>query len=241
MWPAALGFLEAICDENGVLAVRMMRGAPDVPRGVIVTSDGEVMVVPGALGDRDFGRLCRLARYQGGDVVYRLRLSRNGVAADLEAGYEDAAEWLAGVTATDLPVNITEMIRGWSRVVQRVTVWTGVTVVEENGQLRRISEPPKSSVEFDYTEPCLGQVEVLGYSVGVAKDACPLGLKSALDRVFPRAEDNDLQWRWRLEAHDIAEPMERVEEIASRLNSAVPGRLERFCTQQAVTHRENSG
>ena len=43
---------DCICDENGVLAVRMMREAPDVPRGVIVTSDGEVMVVPGALGDR---------------------------------------------------------------------------------------------------------------------------------------------------------------------------------------------
>ena len=60
-----LGNIEAIWGSEGVLAARLKRGDVDVPRGIVVTSDGEILVVPGALSTRDFGRLCRLARFEG--------------------------------------------------------------------------------------------------------------------------------------------------------------------------------
>jgi hypothetical protein len=89
-----VGVLEGERGPEGLLAVR--RAGPGSARspGFLLTPDREILVAPGELHSADYGRLCRLAPYVDGDVLHRHRLTREGLAADLAAGHDDAAAWL---------------------------------------------------------------------------------------------------------------------------------------------------
>jgi hypothetical protein len=220
------GRVEAIRDIDGVCAIRSRRGMPQVPPGILVTSDGEVLVVPGAISGPDFGRLCRMAPYQGGDVVYRHRLCRKGIAADLAAGFDHAADWIQEMTPTGLPSNMRELIRGWAWSAQRMSLWTGVTLIEEDGVLRRAEETPRVDTRFDYSEPCLGVVEVVDEHIRVDRRGCPLGLSAVLDRVLPREEATQSHWIWGLRPYSTDEPQARIGDVEARIEGSIPGLLE---------------
>ena len=121
---------------------------------------------------------------------------------------------------------MTDLVLGWERSVQRMTLWTGVSLIEEDGVLRRVSSVPDAGNRFDYTTPCTGALEAVGNRVEVRKEECPLGLKAALDRILPRDGGQDSHWSWTLDAQPIQDPEARLVELRSRISGELPARLE---------------
>ena len=143
VWDAQLG-------SDGPTAVRQALPERRRATGFMLTPDLDILVAPGELGLRDYGRLCRLAPYQEGDRVHRHKLSREGIGADLAAGHSDALAFLEGLSRTGMPTTVTQTLTGWMRNVARVTLFTGVNVVEQDGELVRAAVVPDDARVIEY-------------------------------------------------------------------------------------------
>jgi len=141
--------LDAALDADGVRAIRLPSPPPRLAGGFLLTPDLDVLIAPGELSARDYGRLCRLAPYVAGDRVHRHRLTREGIAADLRAGHKDALDFLKEHSRTGLPQSVEATVKGWTRSTGRITLLSGATVVERDGVFTLVEQPPEGRT-IDY-------------------------------------------------------------------------------------------
>jgi hypothetical protein len=136
------GVLDAARVGHAIVAVRRAAPRPGFAPGFMLTPDNEILVHAGELSSPEYGRLARLAPYVDGERMHRHRLTREGVANDLAAGNRDTLEFLETHSRTGLPPNTADSVREWQRSATRITVLTGVDVVEDDeGNLRVATGP----------------------------------------------------------------------------------------------------
>jgi hypothetical protein len=147
------GVVDAARNGLTLTAVRRPGPRPSFSPGFVLLPDGNILVHSGELSSPEYGRLCRLAPYVDGERMHRHRLTREGVAADLAAGHRDTQEFLATHSRTGLPVNIVDSLREWQRSATRITVLTGVDIIEDETGTLRLAPPGSPGRVIDYTRP----------------------------------------------------------------------------------------
>lgn len=222
-----LGALDAQRSVDGVTAVRARTPRRPRPPGFLLTPDRDVLVGPGELPLPEYGRLCRLAPYQDGDVVHRHRLERAGIAADLAAGHEDALDFLAAGSRTGVPGPVRDMLRGWSWAAARISLLTGATVVERDGVFTvHEGALPSDLRVLSYDERPVARLEVVDGEVRVPFGADPLAVRALAARLGDTLPPSEDAWRWRL-APASADPIEDLlAAIRAVHDGPLPGELE---------------
>ncbi len=161
-----IGVLDAARDpQGGVTALRRPPSeesdGPAHGRGIMVLPDLDILVHAGDVDPEDYGRIARMAPWVEGLRMHRHRLSRDGVAADLEAGHTDPVAFLERLSRTGVPHTVRESLTEWQRSATRVVIRTGVDVLErDDGTLVRVAdaaEIPPGTRAFDYTTPPRGR------------------------------------------------------------------------------------
>ncbi len=222
-----LGLAEADRDAEGLRALRLPAAAGHRSDGVLVTSDLEILVAPGEISARDYGRLCRLAPYVDGDVVHRHRLSAEGLRRDLEVGCTDAAGWLAELARYGLPGGVRDSLREWGRSAARVTLWTGASIVEVDGQFSLLSGPaPEGARRLPASLSPQARFRAEGDLLKVAEGADVLPLRALLDRVGERIESPDSGLCWRLRAVRCSDPAALLSVLQACCVGPLPGAVE---------------
>ena len=221
------GVLDASLGPQGVVAVRLASPRPQRSYGFFLTPDRDILVAPGELPGAEYGRLCRLAPYVDGDVVHRHRLSREGVVADIAAGYEDLLPWLATRSRTGLPPMVRDVVQQWAASAVRVTLLTGVTVLEEDGKLtahqgrlpsqaRLIYYDEVASARFTYKDGVL--------SVPYGEDA--LTVRAVMSRLGEPLPPDERAHRWQLRVRPTAEPDRVLDQLRRYHDGPLPAELE---------------
>lgn len=222
-----LGALDAQRSADGVTAVRARTPARPRPPGFLLTPDRDVLIGPGELPLPEYGRLCRLAPYQDGDVVHRHRLERAGVAADLEAGHEDALEFLAARSRTGVPGPVRDTLRGWVRSAGRVTLLTGASVLEREGRFTVVDGAPVPGARvlaYDARPEARLEIEAGEVRVPFGADPLPVrALAARLGRPLPTAED---AWRWALAPAPVDDVPGLLRSLEAVHAGLLPGELE---------------
>lgn len=221
------GLIDASVGPNGVEAVRV--AAPRAPRsqGLFLTPDRDILVAPGELGGADYGRLCRVAPYVDGDVVHRHRLTREGVAADIAAGHDQLVEWLASLSRTGMPHTVRAVLEQWAASAVRVTLLTGVNLLEENGQFRILAgHIPARARVLEYGDLDPPRFQVVGDEVRVRFGEDLLTLRSVIDRVGRRLPPSGNAWRWAIGPQPTADPDHLLDRLRRFCEGPVPGALE---------------
>lgn len=167
--------LDAALSHEGIRALRAAGPSPRLAAGFLLTPDLDVLVAPGELAPRDYGRLCRLAPYVDGDRVHRHRLTREGVAAELRAGHGDALDFLRQHSRTGLPQSVEMTVREWTRSTGRLTLLSGVTVVEREGRFVVGAPAPAGARVIDYADGAPGRVVWVGEPGGLGELQVPFG------------------------------------------------------------------
>lgn len=178
--------LDAVPGLHGPTALCRLRAHAPGPPGFLLTPDLEILVAPWELPLTDYGRLCRMAPYRDGHLVHRHRLTREGVAADLALGHTDPSAFLARYSRTGLPATVGQTLASWQRAAARVTVWSGVTVVEhEDGRLERVEEEPADAAVVDYGGPeaPTGRLVAADGQLAVPLGEDPLTLRALVELV----------------------------------------------------------
>lgn len=223
-----VGAIDAVRDADGVRLFRRARPRPVHATGFLLTPDNDILVHVGEVSTPDYGRLARLAPYVDGARLHRHRLSREGVSADIAAGHIDPAGFLAGHSRTGLPPSVADSVREWQRSATRITVVTGVDLVEEDdGRLRlaRNDAVPTHRV-IDYSVPPKGRFLYEQGRLLLIAGLDPLPLRAAVERVA-RLEHTDHNGRhYRPEHRAHPDPGARVEELRTWFGGDLPGELE---------------
>lgn len=222
-----VGLIDAQRDAEGVHHVRRPRPRPGHATGFLLTPDHEILVHVGEIPLLDYGRLARLAPFVEGARLHRHRLTREGVAADIAAGHGDPADFLAARSRTGLPPNVADSLREWSRSATRITVVTGVDIVEDDeGRLRVARAEGPSGRVVDYAQPPRGRFFWRDGLAHVPAGWDPLTLRAALSRVgSPDGHDAE-GWTWRVERRPHPRPTDRVDELRGWFGGDLPGELE---------------
>lgn len=147
------GVVDLARDASGITAVRRPGARPNLAPGCLLSPDGDILVHVGELPLQTYGRLARIAPFLDGENLRRHRLTREGAAADIAAGHRDTLEFLAACSRTGLPTNIAEMVREWQRSATRITVMSGVDVIEDPDGRLRLGDAPAHARVIDYTKP----------------------------------------------------------------------------------------
>lgn len=153
------GVLDSLCRarvlERSPTSVR--RRPPDDPSaplaypGFLLTSDLEILVHIREIDLVTYGRLSRLAPFTGGDQLRRHRLSREGIVADLAFGHEDPVLFLERWSRTGVPPHVADVLREWRRSGARITICSGVDLLEDADGIRRLAGPaPVGARIVDY-------------------------------------------------------------------------------------------
>jgi hypothetical protein len=222
-----VGVLEGERGPEGLLAVR--RAGPGSARspGFLLTPDREILVAPGELHSADYGRLCRLAPYVDGDVLHRHRLTREGLAADLAAGHDDAAAWLLARSRTGLPSNVRASLEEWGLAAARVTLLSGVTVIEQGGAFSLAKGPTLPGarvIAYDSPPPASFSVEEGVIRVEVGADA--LTVRALLAQVGEPLPREGRVWRWRIAPRPARDPENLLDQLRRYHSGELPGELE---------------
>ncbi|MBM4366397.1 MAG: hypothetical protein FJ102_09275, partial [Deltaproteobacteria bacterium] len=178
-----VGAIDAARDASGVTAFRRAQARPPGPGGFILTPNGEILVHVAEARREDYGRLCRLAPFVDGDSLRRHRLSREGVCAELTAGHRDTHEWIAQHSRTGLAPNVADQVREWQRSATRITIVTGVDVVEDEQGKLRVAVPSDTGRAIDYTTRPRARFFSQGSRLVVPDGWDPLDLRATLARV----------------------------------------------------------
>jgi len=222
--------LDATLDADGVRAIRLPSPPPRLAGGFMLTPDLDVLIAPGELSARDYGRLCRLAPYVAGDRVHRHRLTREGIAADLRAGHTDALDFLKEHSRTGLPQSVEATVNGWTRSTGRITLLSGATVVEHDGAFTVVESAPSGRV-IDYSaEPTarftwastpdgLGELRVAH-----GEDALPV--RHAVLQVATPASAGPEGHRYTIEPAKPRDPTGALSRLAAFCDGPLPGALE---------------
>jgi len=222
VWDAEMG-------HEGPVAVRQALSERRRAVGMLLTPDRDILVAPGELSLRDYGRLCRLAPYQEGDRVHRHRLTREGAGADLAAGHSDAPAFLERLSRTGLPGTVAQTLTDWLRNVARVTLYTGVTVVEEQGRLRRATAIPAQARTIDYGAPTPppATFRMVSGEIQVPEGQDALTVRAALARVATPTGARDGHHRYRLAPRLLQNPEHTLETLRRHhVEGDLPGELE---------------
>jgi len=208
-------------------AVRRGTPRPALGSGFLLTPDLDLLVHAGDLRLADYGRLARLAPYREGERLHRHHLTREGLAADLAHGHLDAAAFLAEHSRTGLPPNVADTIRHWQRSATRVTVVSGVDLIEaEDGTLRLA--PPGATAErvIDYSTPPRGRILYHKGELGVLDGWDPLTVRACVQRVarYDRREGDER--RYQLERRVHARPLALVDQLRHWYGGDLPGEVE---------------
>jgi hypothetical protein len=195
----------------------------------MLTPDLDILVAPGELGLRDYGRLCRIAPYQEGDRVHRHKLTREGVAADLAAGNTDCLAFLEGFSRTGMPSTVGQTVTGWMRTVARVTLYTGVNILERDGQLEQASSIPQDARIIDYggKSPPAASFLMVNGEIQVPRGQDALTVRAVLDRVAQPDGATGEHHIYRLDPKPLANPEQTLESLRRLyVQGDLPGELE---------------
>ena len=222
------GVIDATRGAEGIDAVRL--AGPRAPRqpGFLLMPDRDILIAPWELPGPEYGRLCRLAPFKDGDVVSRHGLSREGVAADLAAGYEDASAWLAARSKTGLPPNVGQNLEEWAEQAVRITLFSGMTVLEElDGAFTVGPEKVPSTARmlyYDEPPPARFQVDAGIILVPFGQDA--LTVRSVVSKLGQRLEHSAAGHRWRIAPEPIDDPDAILDQLRRYHEGELPGELE---------------
>jgi hypothetical protein len=221
-----LGHLEARQGPEGPTHLRLpVGGNPGAP-GFLVTPDLDILVAPGELPLSLYGRLCRLAPYVDGDRAHRHRLCREGIAADISAGHSDAQEFLSEYARFPLPESVVSCLAEWGRSAARVSLWTGVDVLEEDGVLVR-AESTEADRTIEYQGNPTGRFEMEGDDIRVRLGADSLRVRSHLARIATSEGVHDGAWHFTLRPDPVADPKSLLASLRTHSEDAtVPPQLE---------------
>jgi hypothetical protein len=222
-----IGAVDGSRGADGVEAFRRRAPAPLRPEGFMLTPDRDIYVAPQELSGPDYGRLCRLAPYQGGDVVHRHSLTREGVAGEIAAGHDDTLDWIQKRSRTGLPGPVKQSVTEWSRSARRICLYTGVSIVEENGVFRRLVGPaPTGSRTIRYDEPPVSRFELVGDEVRVPYGKDCVVVRAAVGRLGPALPPDASAHRWRLAPADLVRPDGLLDDLARHYEGLIPGAIE---------------
>ncbi len=209
--------IEASRDATGVVALRTHRTHHEMPPGFLLTPDLDILVGAAELQGPDYGRLCRMAPYLEGDRVHRHRLTRQGVAADLAVGNQDPLDFLGKFSRTGVPLSVQQSVEQWARAAERVSIRTGVTIVEEDGELRRVDRGPAGRViDYAQADPPPASFRARGMRIEVPFGKDPLTLRGTLARVATLCGVKDEAWQYQISARRVRDPdtlLERLREL----------------------------
>jgi hypothetical protein len=222
VWDAQLG-------TDGPTTVR--KALPEQRRstGFMLTPDLDILVTPGELSLRDYGRLCRLAPYQEGDRVHRHKLSREGIGADLAAGHNDALVFLEGLSRTGMPSTVTQTLNDWMRNVARVTLFTGVNVVEQDGELVRAAAVPDDArvIEYGSANPPPASFLMVDGEVRVPRGQDALTVRAVLRQVAEPQASTASHHVYRLAPEPLENPEHTLESLRQlHVEGDLPGEFE---------------
>jgi len=222
-----VGVFDGIRGADAVVAVRRGTARPPRPPGFMLMPDRDILIAPGELPGPEYGRLCRLAPYVGGDVLHRHRLTREGVAADMACGYDDVLDWLAVRSRTGLPGNVRTSLEAWLRSASRVTLFSGVTVLEHpDGRLERVDSAPPDARQINYDRLPPARFEVNDGHVEVPYGEDALTVRAVIGRIGRKiAADGDAH-RWLIAPSGIQEPDSVLDELRRYHEGEIPGELE---------------
>lgn len=222
------GVLDASLSGEGVVALRLAGAKPQRPQGFILTPDREILVAPGELPGLEYGRLCRVAPYVDGDVVHRHRLTREGVAADIAAGYDDLGAWLASRSRTGLPSGVRMLLDEWAASAVRITLYTGVSVLEQDGRFTVLAEGgiPASARLLYYDEPPPARFFVNDGVLCVPLGEDALTVRAAVSRLGSPLPQADRCHRWRLKPEPFPDPDRALDQLRRYHLGPLPPELE---------------
>ncbi len=178
-----VGAIDAHRSADGVTAFRRPQPMPPGPGGFILTPNAEILVHVAEARREDYGRLCRLAPYADGDALRRHRLSREGVCAELGAGHRDTHDWLTTLSRTGLPANVADQVREWQRSATRVTIVTGVDILEDATGRLRVATATDAGRTIDYTQRPRARFFAQGNRLVVPDGWDPLDVRATLARL----------------------------------------------------------
>ncbi len=233
-----VGLVDAARDGDGNVTALRRRvpteaGGPAQGHGIMVLPDMDILVHAGDIEPEDYGRIARMAPWVEGLRMHRHRLSRDGVAADLEAGHTDPVGFLERHSRTGVPVPVRESLGEWQRSATRVVVHTGVDILErDDGTLVRRTEAgdaPSGTRAFDYTTPPRGRFLVepgpqARLRIPAGWDSLPVrALVARVARPLGR-EQGDLVYVPEPRTH--ADPEALVVALREAYGGEIPGELE---------------
>ncbi len=220
------GVVDIARDAEGILAVRRPGPRPAIAPGFLLAPDGDILVHVGELPLHDYGRLARMAPFLDGDNLRRHRLGKEGAAADIAAGHRDTLEFLAASSRTGLPTNIADIVREWQRSATRITVVSGVDVVEEaDGRLHLGAAPAEARV-IDYAKSPRMKFIAFEDKLLVLDGWDALPVRAALSRV---ARDMGREGEARVyiaELRPHTEPASLLNRLRTMHGGELPGELE---------------
>lgn len=224
-----LAVFEGSWDAKGLVALRRAGDPPKMPPGFLLTPDLDILVGAWELSTPDYGRLCRLAPFVMGERVHRHKITREGVAADIAAGYVDATEFLAKNSRTGLPYSVRQSVELWARSAERITVLTSATVLEEDGAFRLTHQPPPKARVIDYGGdfPPQASFSMHDGEILVPVGADALTVRAAVSRVATLSRREPAAWHYALNVRPQRDA-EALLESLRRLHAEpeLPGELE---------------
>jgi hypothetical protein len=221
-----VGAIDASRDASGVTAFRRPGARPALGSGWMVLPDGDVLVHVGEVPLDSYGRLCRLAPFVDGDALRRHRLARVGVAADMTAGHHEPVEFLAAGSKHGAPPTVADMVREWERSASRVTLLTGVTVVEAEDGTLSVGEAAPGMDVVDYREPPRARFFSHGAHLRVAEGENALTVRAALERVAVEVGRDSAGRIFRPELRRHDDPTRVLDRLRAYCDGGIPGEVE---------------
>lgn len=220
------GVVDASRTGTEITLVRRPGPRPSFQPGFVLLPDGNLLVHSGELPSTEYGRLARLAPYVDGERMHRHRLTREGVAADLAAGHRDTLEFLASHSRTGMPPNIVDTIREWQRSATRITVLTGVDVVEDEQGRLSLAAPDAPGRVIDYTKPPRARFLYRKGRVSIPDGWDALGVRAVVERIarfVGREGDERIYLPERRDHADVPTLLARLEAF---YGGELPGEIE---------------
>lgn len=237
VWPRALttaldvlhraALLDVAETPAGPIAFRRPVPRASIPPGFLLTSDGEVLVHVGELRPDAYGRLCRLAPFVEGGALRRHRLSREGAAADVAHGHTDTAGFLAENSRVGLPGHVRDLLAGWQRTATRITVLTGVDVLEHaDGRLSVATGAPPGARTWDLAVQGRGQLLYRDGQLVLPAGVDALPARMLLKSLGPVQEQADGSRSVVPEVRAHASPERTISRLRTHLGGELPGDVE---------------
>ena len=177
------GVVDAARVGHDIVGIRRPGGRPSFSPGFVLLPDCHILIHSGELSSPEYGRLARLAPYEDGERMHRHRLTREGVAADLAAGHRDTLDFLSSHSRTGVPPNILDTVREWQRSATRVSVLTGIDVLEDDDGTLRLAAPGAVGRVIDYTKAPKARFLYRKGKITLPDGWDPLTVRSVIERV----------------------------------------------------------